>query len=91
MCRGIQFGKPWSREQHQTVEQTLQNIKNKKISHKSNSEKSNLLIHGLNESKETWETTTQTKTVITKIFRRIASGLKRRKIKKDKRRIRATK
>ena len=28
----------------------------------------NILIHGLKESKEAWETTTQTKTVLTKSF-----------------------
>ena len=32
------------------------------------SKRSNILIHGFNESKEAWKTTTQTKTVLTKIF-----------------------
>ena len=32
------------------------------------SKRLNILIHGLNESKEAWEITTQTKTVLTKFF-----------------------
>ena len=50
------------------IEQTLKINKKEELLRELYSKRLNILIHGLDESKEAWETTAQTKTVLTKFF-----------------------
>ena len=50
------------------IEQTLNINKKEELLRELYSKRLNILIHGLNESKQAWETTTQTKTVLAKFF-----------------------
>ena len=50
------------------IEQTLKINKKEELLRELYSKRLNILIHGLIESKKAWETTTQTKTVLTKFF-----------------------
>ena len=50
------------------IKQTLKINKKEELLCELYSKRLNILIHGLDESKEAWETTAQTKTVLTKFF-----------------------
>ena len=50
------------------LEHALQNKSNEDLMRESYSKQLNLLIHGLDETKEAWETKTQTKLTLVKFF-----------------------